>query len=412
MTNHNNIEFLYLNFFSHSNKIITFLSSHGTQEQCDGAGLPKGILLAHFLKMSGISPRTWQAAALIFCPYGNYGHNVWLLPHGVPFVGNPKAKQLEKLTYTAFWALAPHLGLALFFYIGVYCPVEIKIMETFNIPMEEHCHFIFVHTHGRPQLSSYVYDGTKVNTCLEIDTTPELAYEMRALRNIQQAIVDKHLAWLHPDAVWSVLADGSNVQAQHTPGTHDTAYAVDQITRGTAMPLSSRDEQMAVSCAFHAWFTFTPRNLDWDKYANYQPAKDVKINEILALDTARQLVIEYYHVADGSRSARSQRVKDLNCSRPFLIGQDVSGTLYLSSTNADISHPKQGLSTSGGWITLGDDVLLQVMVIMAHGLKQPSPLSSPPLGGYSISQVFLAVVFVSLASVANLRHKTEFIIRF
>jgi hypothetical protein len=38
MTNHNNIEFLYLNFFSHSNKIITFLSSHGTQEQCDGAG--------------------------------------------------------------------------------------------------------------------------------------------------------------------------------------------------------------------------------------------------------------------------------------------------------------------------------------------------------------------------------------
>jgi hypothetical protein len=287
-------------------------------------------ILAHLLKTSGISARTWQAAALLYRPYGDYGHNVWLLPHGVPVVGNPKAKQMEKLIYAAFWALAPHLGLVLFFYIGVYRPVEIEIMEAFKIPTEEHRRFIFVYTHARPQLSTYVYDGKKVNWCLENDTTPELAYETRALRNVQQAIVDKHFTRLHHDAVRSLLADGSNNQAQHTASTHDTDYAVDQITRGMAMPLSSRDKQMAVSYAFHAWFGFTPRNLDWDKYANYQPAEDVKVNETLALDTARRLVIEYYHVADGSQSARCQRVRDLNSSRPFLIGTEVSHWRYLS----------------------------------------------------------------------------------
>jgi hypothetical protein len=281
-------------------------------------------ILAHLMRTSGISPRSWQVAALQYHNYGDYNHNMWLLPHGVPLVGNPRAKQLDLLIYDAFWALAPHLGLALIFYLGVYRPVEIEIMKALGIPTAEHLYFIFVHTRKRPQLSTYVYDGKKVNQCLEKDTTPELAYESRALRNVQQAIVDRHLARLHNDVVHSILSSGSDGQAQHSPSTHGTSYAVDQITRATAIPLSSRDKQLAVSGAIQAWLSFAPRYLDWDRYINYQPVEEVELNMTLALDTARRLVIEHYCVADGSKSVRSKRLKDLTTKRPFLLGKEVS----------------------------------------------------------------------------------------
>jgi hypothetical protein len=81
---------------------------------------------------------------------------------------------------------------------------------------------------------------------------------------------------------------------------------------------------MAVSGAFHAWFGFSPRNLDWDKYATYQPAEDVEVNKALALDTARRAIIEHYDLAKGSQSERLQRVKDVVQDKPFLLGEEVS----------------------------------------------------------------------------------------
>jgi hypothetical protein len=248
-------------------------------------------ILAHLMQTSGILPRSWQAAALQYCNYGDYNHNLWLLLHEVPLVGNPRVKQLDLLIYDAFWALEPHLGLALIFYLGVYQPVEIEIMKALDIPTAEHLYFIFVHMHKRPQLSTYVYDGKKVNQCLEKDTTPELAYESRALRNVQQAIVDRHLVRPHDDIVHSILGSGSNEQAQHSFLTHDTCYAVDQIMRATAMPLSLKDKQLAVSGAIQAWLSFLPRKLDWDRYVNYQPIEEVELNMTLALDTPRRLGI-------------------------------------------------------------------------------------------------------------------------
>jgi hypothetical protein len=282
-------------------------------------------ILAHFLRTSGISARPWQASSLLFRPYGDYTHNVRLLPHSVTLVSNPKAKQTDYLTYEAYWALVHHLGQALIFCLGVFRPVEIDILGSLGIPTEEHRHFIFTYAHKRGHLSTYVYDGTKVNKCLEKNTTPELAYETRALRNVQQAIVDRHFSRLHDDATQSLLASGSNCQGQHTSQTHDKGYAVDEITQGTGMPLTNRDRQMAVSSAFHAWFKFTPRNLDWERYANYQPSEDVEMNEVLALDTARRAIIEHYHLVGGSREERSQRVKDVVRNRPFLLGEEVSG---------------------------------------------------------------------------------------
>ena len=292
-------------------------------------------MLVHFLRTSGISARAWQAASLLYCPYGDYTHNLRLLPQSVPFVGYPQAKQTDLRTYEAYWALAPHLGLALIFDLGVFRRVEIGIMKALRIPTDEHEHFIFVHTHKRPRLSSYVYDGRKVNECLLVNTTPELAYGARALRNVHQAMVDKHFSRLHDDAVRSMLASASNDQAQHTSNTHDTRYALDEISQGTGIPMSKRDRQLAVSGAFHAYFGFGLRSVDWDRYANYQPSEDVEINKVLALDLARRLIVEYYLVAEGSTSKRLQRLKDLLRDRPFLLGEQASSIIRRINDKSD-----------------------------------------------------------------------------
>jgi len=90
-------------------------------------------------------------------------------------------------------------------------------MEAFKIPTEEHRRFIFVYTHARPQLSTYVYDGKKVNWCLENDTTRSLHTRRGPFAMFSKPLLTKHFTRLHHDAVRSLLADGSNNQAQLQP---------------------------------------------------------------------------------------------------------------------------------------------------------------------------------------------------
>jgi len=66
----------------------------------------------------------------------------------------------------------------------------------------------------------------------------------------------------------------------------------------------------------------SPPKLRLDKYANYQPAEDVKVNETLALDTARRLVIEYYQCRRWISVCTLSTRQRLNSSRPFLIGTE------------------------------------------------------------------------------------------
>ena len=77
-------------------------------------------------------------------------------------------------------------------------------------------------------------------------------------RNVMQAIVDKHFSNLHPHTFPCILQEASNGQAQHQAHTHDTSYAVDEISDGVGLPLSARDGQFLVSRAFHVWYRFTP----------------------------------------------------------------------------------------------------------------------------------------------------------
>ncbi|KIM73120.1 hypothetical protein PILCRDRAFT_733216 [Piloderma croceum F 1598] len=94
-------------------------------------------ILRHFYRTIGIPPRAWQTSELLYRARMSYLRNFRVLRHGTPFVGNPRAKQRDKLMYEAFWLLPPHLGLAIIFCLGVIRPIEIEILKMLDIPTTE-----------------------------------------------------------------------------------------------------------------------------------------------------------------------------------------------------------------------------------------------------------------------------------
>jgi hypothetical protein len=294
------------------------------------------LILRHFCRTCGVTPRAWQTADLLYRCLGVYLRNFRLLPHDMPFVGNPKAKQNDRLMYEAFWALPIHLGIVLIFYLGVIRPIEIEILQHLGVPTGDHKHYIFVHNHKRPTLSSYVFSPSTVNEILHCGT-PELSYESRACRKVMLSIYDHHLSHLHQDSWETLLRSSGNAQAQHTENTNDSHYAQDEISRATGMPLSKRNHQLGVSRAFHSFFGFLPGSIRWSSLANHCPKGEREQNINIALGVARRLVVEKYGVANGTRSQRVQRVAELISSKPFLLGLKVC--LRISHTNylTDIS---------------------------------------------------------------------------
>ena len=157
------------------------------------------LILRHLCRTCGITPRAWQTAEFLYRCLGIYLRNFRLLRHDTSCIGNPKAKQNDRLMYDAFWALPPHLGMVVIFYLGVIRPIEIEILKNLGIPTGDHEHFIFVHNHKRPTLSSYVFSPSTVNEILHCGT-PELSYESRACRKVMGSIYDHHLSHLHQDS--------------------------------------------------------------------------------------------------------------------------------------------------------------------------------------------------------------------
>jgi hypothetical protein len=293
------------------------------------------LILRHFCRTCGITPRAWQTAELLYRCLGGYLRNLHLLPHATPFVGNPRAKQTDRLSYDAFWALPVHLGIVLIFYLGVIRPIEIDILKHLGIPTGDHEHFIFVHNHKRPTLSPYVFSPETVNEILHCGT-PELSYESRAYRKVMSSIYDHHLCHLHQDSWETLLRSSGNAQAQHTENTNDGHYVQDDISQATGMPLSKRNQQLGVSRAFHSFFGFLPGSISWTPLANYCPKGEREQNIHIALGVARQLVVEKYGVANGTPSQRVQRVAELMSSKPFLLGIKVSLCIFHTNCLTDI----------------------------------------------------------------------------
>jgi hypothetical protein len=348
------------------------------------------LILAHFYRTVGIPPRGWQTSDLLYRPLGQYSRNFRLIRNGTSFIGNPKAKQKDRLMYDAFWALPPHLGATLIFYLGVIRPVEIEILALLGKPTQEHCHYIFVHNHAKSTESSYVFTTGTINEILSQGPL-ELAYESRVYRHVMESIFDYQLAQLHPDALNLVLQRAVGGQGQHTQSVRDAHYAKDDVAVGTGMPLSKRNGQFAVSQIFHAWYEFTRKDINWQSLANYCPSHIMIENKNLAFDTARRLVMQSYGIINGNASERAARVAKLVVSKPFLLGSEVCPWHYFLTL---LTNSFQGLSDSGKWEVFGDEVLVGVSATLVYGNRQPPALSFPPLGGFDSERIAIALTLV------------------
>jgi hypothetical protein len=280
-----------------------------------------GKALVHFCKTIGVPPRAWQIGEFLYRTAGQYDRNMRLLNNKIAYIGNPKAKQKDKLVYDSFWALVPHLGSMLMVYLGAYRPVEIEIMQDLDIPTAEHMHYIFVHTTAQKTLSPYAYSPIKVNSLLKGVEDSAIPFEARALRHIFTAIIDQHFPPPHKP-----VAKGSAVdsQGQHAPNTREGWYARDQIQRSTGLSVSSRNRQLAIGHSLQAWLGFVPASYEYSYYGNRSNIGIIEENKQYALDLARSLILRGdYHVADGDQSMRKSRVTQLMTLKPFLIGWQV-----------------------------------------------------------------------------------------
>jgi hypothetical protein len=285
-----------------------------------------GKALVHFCKTIGVPPRAWQIGEFLYRAAGQYDRNTRLLNNRIAYIGNPKAKQKDKLVYDSFWALVPHLGSILMVYLGAYRPVEIEIMQDLNIPTAEHTHYIFVHMTMQKTLSSYAYSPTKVNSLLKGVEDSVIPYEARALRHIFTAIIEQHFPPPHKPA-----DKGSAVvsQGQHELNTKEGWYARDQIQRSTGLSVSSRNRQLAIGQSLQAWVGFVPANYEYSYYGDRPNIGIIEENRQYAFNLARSLILQGdYCVADGDQSTRKSRVMQLMTLKPFLTGwQQVRGFL-------------------------------------------------------------------------------------
>ena len=182
----------------------------------------------------------WPTAELLYHCLGVYLQNLHLLQYDTPFIGNPRAKQNDRLMYEAFWALLIYLGIILIFYLSVIQPIEIEILKHLGVPTGDHKHFIFVHNHKWPILLSYVFSAKTVNEILYCSTL-ELSYESQAYCKVMLSIYDHHSSHLCYDSWETLLCSSRNAQAQHTKNTNKGHYVQDDIPRATGMPLSKRN---------------------------------------------------------------------------------------------------------------------------------------------------------------------------
>jgi hypothetical protein len=274
-------------------------------------------VMVHFCHTCGVPPRAWQVGGLLYRTAAHYERNLRLLQNEVVYIGNPKAKQRDKLVYESFWALPPHLGRILIFILGVIRPVEIELLRKLHIPTEEHQHFIFVQTQKQARLTPYAYTSTVVNKLLVASKT--LSMEARAERHIFTTILEQRIIPESRSPMQSAVIH----QGQHCAKTKETHYAIDHIQKATGLVAGSREWQLGVSHALHAFYGFVSVESGWHQDQNRNIDEEMQKNWLDALDVARRLVVREYKVADGNHLERMSRVSHLMRLKPFMTGNQV-----------------------------------------------------------------------------------------
>jgi hypothetical protein len=292
--------------------------------------------------LNGAPPRAWQTAMLQHAPLLKHPRNLCIIDDTC-CLGNPRAKQVNRENYPAWWALTECVGLTLLIFLGVFRPVEIKLAlraKPKRSP-DEMRHFIFTRPYTlRIHKDSILWTGKMVNNAL-YSAKSNLRAEARVHRHVLKAFLKKHLQ----QELGTLLVDN---------------------------PESTRLQQLALSKMVHVFFRLAEQTEGSQAIPRTAAisTSDLPTGNIhFARLVARHLVVSKYHLS-GPIAEVMDKARSLNEHLPFLHGP---------------GKP---------WEQLGNDVLVEVTTTLIYGGSQPALLTHPPYHGYSTDMVATAVTLV------------------
>jgi hypothetical protein len=278
-----------------------------------------------FYGPNGVPPRAQQTAKLQHSPLLKYPQNLHIIDD-MCCLGNPRAKQVHRENYPAFWALPEDVGLLLLIYLGVVQPIEIKLalqVKPTRSP-EEMRHFIFTRPYTlRIHRASILWTGKMVNNALH-SVKSNLPAEAHVHCHVLKAFLRKHF-----QRELCALSDGALDCAE-----------------------STQPQQLALSKVLHVFFGLAEET---ECSQAVLQATVVTTSDLLpghiqfACLVARHLIVSKYHLS-GPAAEVIDKACILNKCLPFLYGP---------------GKP---------WEQLGDDVLVEVTTTLIYAGTQPTLL--------------------------------------
>jgi hypothetical protein len=299
-----------------------------------------------FYGLNGVPPRAVQTAKLQHSPLLKYPRNLRII-NNTCCLGNPRAKQVHRENYLAFWALPEDIGLSLLIYLGVFRPIEIELalrVKPTRSPKEMR-HFICTRPYTlRIHRASILWTGEMVNNALH-SVKSNLPAKARVHRHILKAFIRKHF-----QRELCALSDSTLNCAE-----------------------STQPQQLVLSKVLHIFFRLGEETECTQAVlrATAVTTSDLPPGHIqFARLVAWHLVVSKYHLS-GPAAEVIDKVRILNKCLLFLYGP----------------HKP--------WEQLGDDVLVEVTTTLIYAGTQPTLLGHPPYHRYSTDVVATAVMLVS-----------------
>ena len=351
-------------------------------------------VVTHFSITCGVCPRPSQFKHLQHDSTDHDGkwRNLFMVD-GLPALGNPDAKQIDRDLQECLWTLTEMLARPFMFYLAVIRPLIIELLERMGLLNKIHLSHIFVHSiPKRRDRHALFWTGPEVNNAIQRHAE-EITVSLTAglLRKLTTAMFVEYYPELFCESDKS--PDPVDNQGQHTRQVRQIHYEhILNVPPALNMSLSKAQQYMAVSQLTQSIYSLARVGKGLDHVLESSPIFSRMRNGQIALLTARYLVCARYGI---NKSRGQDAVKRILDSRPYLGSEDVSTlqSFYPNVRSKFLSLRKQ---------SFGDDVLVEVTRSVICGVEVSSALSVlPPTGAYSEEDIATAVTKVKVSPSEN-----------
>jgi hypothetical protein len=285
-----------------------------------------GLILTIFYLASGIPPRAFQAAELLYRPESELASRNLLFISDLLVIAFPRAKQLNRTRQPSLWSLPPALLRPLCIYLGVFRPITNTLMKKLGRDTTLHNTRIFAFSGDAERSSFYSQD---VNQFLRTHTRKGIGFPVDAgsLRQIMTIIFRKHLPHLIelPTRLGTSYADRAAGHNSHTSKGH---YGIEKHCHSPSLKMSAHeiDRFVLVSQTWQAVFGLV--SVDNREVMVFEEAV-IEEHRRIGLDHARWLINKHYGIGEQTVIPAKQIVKQVLDKLPFLYGDGVCESLRI-----------------------------------------------------------------------------------